>query len=101
MAEAPYANATTYLEPDLIENLQARLSRIEGHVRGVKRMLEAHEDCNDILVQLAAVKAAINQVTLKLLEGHLHTCVAECTLSGDLQALERLNRAMALVLKNA
>ncbi len=101
MADTPYANTITYLEPDLVENLQARLSRIEGHVRGVKRMLESQEDCNDILIQLSAIKEAVNQVTIKLLEGHMQTCVSECALSGDLEALERLNRAMAIVLKSS
>ncbi|MBI3958595.1 MAG: metal-sensitive transcriptional regulator [Chloroflexi bacterium] len=91
---------TTYLEPDLVQNLQARLNRIEGHVRGVKRMLESQEECEKILVQLSAIKAAVSQVTIKLLEGHMETCVAECALAGDLEALEQLKRALALVLRN-
>ncbi len=101
MTQSESKTTTTYLEPELVENLQARLSRIEGHVRGIKRMLADQEDCESILVQLSAIKAALNQVTIKLLEGHMHTCVAECALSGDIEALERLNRALALVLKNS
>lgn len=91
---------TTYLDPGLVKNLQTRLNRIEGHVRGVNRMLDNQEECEKILVQLSAIKAAVNQVTIKLLEGHMETCVAECTLAGDLEALGRLKRALALVLKN-
>ncbi len=91
----------TYLTPDLIENLQNRLSRIEGHVRGVSRMLDDKEDCDSILIQLAAIRAAVNQVTIKLLEGHMETCVSDCVKGGDIDALERLKSAMAQVLKNA
>ena len=92
----------TYLDPELIENLQNRLNRIEGHVRGLKRMLDDQEDCESILIQASAVKAAMNQVIVKLLEGHMETCVTDCVKAGDVdEALGRLKGAMALVLKNA
>ena len=91
----------TYLDPELIANIQARLSRIEGQVRGIKRMLNEKEDCEKILVQMASIKAALNQATIKLLEGHMDTCVASCMQSGDEEALGRLKSAMALVLKKS
>ena len=92
----------TYLDPELVENLKTRLNRIEGHVRGVKRMLEDQEDCESILVQTSAIKAALNQVIIKLLEGHMETCVTDCVKAGDTdEALERLKGALALVLKNS
>ncbi len=92
---------TTYLEPELIENLRNRLNRIEGHVRGINRMLEAQDDCDDIVVQLSAIKAAVNQVTIKLLEGHMNTCLQECAATGDVEALEHFRRSMSLVMKNS
>lgn len=92
----------TYLSPELEENIQNRLSRIEGHVRGVKRMLGEHQDCENILIQLAAIKSALNQVIIKVLEGHMETCVMECIVEGEgEEALERLQSALSLVLKNA
>jgi DNA-binding FrmR family transcriptional regulator len=54
-----------------------------------------------LLVQIAAVKAALNQVTVKLLEGHMEMCVTAYVSTGDDQVLERLARALALVLKRA
>jgi len=91
-----------YLDPELMENLQIRLNRIEGHVRGVKRMLEEQEECESILIQLAAIKAALNQVIIKLLEGHMETCVTDCVQAGNpAEALERLKNALALVLKSS
>jgi DNA-binding FrmR family transcriptional regulator len=92
---------TTYLEPDLIENLQNRLNRIEGSVRGIHRMLENKDSCDDIVVQLSAIKAALNQVTIKLLEGHMETCLMECAVNGDVAALEDFRRSMAIVMKNS
>ena len=70
-------------------------------MRGIKRMLDDREDCESILFQLSAIKAALNKVTIKLLENHMETCVADCVRSGDDDALERLKGAMAVVLKNA
>lgn len=101
MTDMEMTGTEAYLYPELVDNLQKRLRRIEGHVRGVRRMLEEHEDCEQILVQLSAVKAAVNQVTIKLLEGHMETCVTSCARSGDFDELERLKKAMSLVLKNA
>ena len=101
MSVATAPPLTTYLDPELIGNLQTRLNRIEGSVRGVNRMLEDHENCDDIVVQLSAIKAAVNQVTIKLLEGHMNTCLLECAATGDLEALEHFRRSMALVMKNS
>ncbi len=91
----------TYLDPELAANVQARLSRIEGQVRGVKRMLDAKEECEKILVQMSSIKAALNQATIKVLEGHMDTCVTGCLRDGDEDALDRLKNAMALVLKRS
>lgn len=74
---------TAYLDPELLQQLQARLKRIEGHIRGVNKMLEERRPCDDILTQLAGVKAAVNQVSIKLLEGHLEMCIAESLRQGD------------------
>ncbi len=90
----------TYLIPELEANLQDRLSRIEGHVRGIKKMLAEHRDCDDILTQVAGVKAAVNQVGILLLEGHLETCVAEALRSGDgTIPVERFKGSLSRVLK--
>ncbi len=93
--------STAYLDPELIENLHIRLNRIEGHVRGVKRMLEEEQNCDDILVQLSAVRAAVTQVMIKLFEGHMETCVRDCVRTGDTGALEHLQRSMSMMLKNS
>jgi DNA-binding FrmR family transcriptional regulator len=63
--------------------LQNRLSRIEGQVRGVARMVEEDRYCIDILTQLRAVKAALGRVETELLRGHLSHCVEGAIISGD------------------
>lgn len=90
-----------YLAEGAERDLLNRLSRIEGHLRAVRRMLEEHQSCNDILVQMAAVKAALNQAIIRLLEGHMESCVARCVAAGDLGELERLQEALALVLRRS
>ncbi len=90
-----------YLDAGVEEDLQNRLSRIEGHVRGVKRMLAEHASCEDLVIQLSAVRAALNQATAKLLENHMETCVAACVRAGQGEkALRELNGALTQVLKN-
>lgn len=66
--------------------LLARLRKIEGQVRGVQRMLEEDRYCVDVLVQLAAIKAAVNRVGLELLESHTRGCVAGAVEAGDGEA---------------
>jgi DNA-binding FrmR family transcriptional regulator len=57
------------------DQLQTRLRRIEGHVRGIERMVEEDRYCIDVLTQIAAIQAALDKVALGLLDGHAHTCV--------------------------
>lgn len=63
--------------------LLARLQKIEGQVRGVQRMVENDRYCVDILVQLAAIRAAVGAVGQSLLESHVRGCVSSALKSGD------------------
>jgi DNA-binding FrmR family transcriptional regulator len=92
--------AHVYLDPEVQKELEDRLSRIEGHVRGVKRMLAEQGTCEDLLLQIAAIRSALNRVQARLLENHLETCVADAVRSGKgRKALDRLKGALAQVLK--
>jgi CsoR family transcriptional regulator, copper-sensing transcriptional repressor len=57
------------------DQLQTRLRRIEGQVRGLQGMVDADRYCIDVLTQIAAVQAALDKVALGLLDGHARTCV--------------------------
>ena len=60
-----------------------RLSRIEGQVRGIARMVEEDRYCIDVLTQLAAVDTALSNVGMKLLDSHVKHCVVEALASGS------------------
>jgi DNA-binding FrmR family transcriptional regulator len=64
------------LPPDLQENIDHRLQRLEGQVRGVRRMLAEDRDCQDILTQLAAIRGAAYQISLLLVENYALCCVS-------------------------
>jgi CsoR family transcriptional regulator, copper-sensing transcriptional repressor len=64
-------------------DLLRRLKKIEGQVRGVQKMIEEDRYCMDILVQLAAIKSATNNIGLAILEGHTKSCVSNAIRSGD------------------
>lgn len=59
------------------DDVVSRLARIEGHVSAVKRMVGEDRACADILQQIAAIKAAINQVSRLVLEDHLENCIVD------------------------
>jgi DNA-binding FrmR family transcriptional regulator len=65
------------------EDLQKRLARIEGQVRGIARMVDEERYCIDILTQLAAVQTALEAVGLKVLDEHVRHCVTRALTSGD------------------
>lgn len=74
---------TVYLDEEVERALHHRLSRIEGQVRGIKKMLAEHESCDEILIQMAALKSAVNGAARQLLEGHMETCVLESVRAGS------------------
>jgi CsoR family transcriptional regulator, copper-sensing transcriptional repressor len=59
------------------QQLQTRLRRIEGQVRGVARMIDEDKYCVDVVTQVAAIQAALDKVSLGLLDSHIRGCVRE------------------------
>ena len=72
------------------EDLINRLNRIEGQVRGIKKMVENGTYCTDILIQVSAVNAAMNSFNIVLLGNHIRTCVAEDIRQGKEETIEEL-----------
>lgn len=71
-----------------------RLRRIEGQVRGVSRMVEEEAYCIDVLTQINAIKAAIEQVGFLLLEDHIKGCVTSAVRQGDKSKVDELVQAV-------
>ena len=69
-----------------------RLARAIGHLESVKRMVEEERDCTEVLVQLAAVRSALNNTAKIILKDHIEHCISGA--EGDAQALEELNAAI-------
>ena len=67
-----------------------RLNRIEGQVRGIRRMVQEPRLCVEILQQLAAAEAALNRISLAVFRFHVETCVPEGIAKGDPERTERL-----------
>ena len=76
-----------------------RLSRAIGHLGAVRVMVEQGRDCSEVLIQLAAVRSAINSTCEVILKDHLEHCIVDAVKTGDNETLEELKRAVALLLK--
>lgn len=90
---------TTMRSDEERRKLTNRLSRIEGQIRGIKRMLEENAYCNDILIQSAAVNAAVNSFNRELLTSHIKTCVTRDILDGKEETVDELVKTMQKLMK--
>ena len=75
------------------DDLQKRLRRIEGQVRGLQRMIEADTYCIDVLTQVSATTSALQSVALGLLDEHLHHCVSDAVATGAPDAADKVTEA--------
>ena len=87
--EGPHIHHHDHTQTKTVLN---RLSRAIGHLESVKRMVEDGRDCTEVLVQLAAVRSALNSTARIILKDHIEHCIAGVE-SGD-RALEELNEAI-------
>jgi len=76
-----------------------RLARAIGHLQKVKLMVDSGEDCSDVLIQLAAVKSALNNTGKLILKDHLEHCIVHAVEEGDEEVLEELNNAIDKFIK--
>lgn len=84
------------------ENTKAvlnRLSRAIGHLQSVRRMVEEGRDCSEVLVQIAAVRSAIDNTGKIILQDHLKHCIVEAAAEGDQQAIDDLCQAIEKYMK--
>ena len=71
-----------------------RLSRAIGHLEAIRRMVEEDRDCSEVLVQIAAVRTAVNNVGRIILLDHINHCIVHAVENGDQKALDDLNTAV-------
>ena len=85
--------------PEEYKNLIHRLNRIEGQIRGIRGMVEKNAYCTDILVQVAAVSAALNAFNKELLANHIKTCVAQDIRNGKDETIDELVATLQKLMK--
>lgn len=76
-----------------------RLSRAIGHLESIRRMVEDGRDCTEVLIQLSAVKAAINNTGKVILQDHIEHCIVDAVEEGDKQAISDLMLAIERFIK--
>lgn len=76
-----------------------RLSRAIGHLESVKKMVEEDRDCSDVLIQIAAVKSAVNNIGKIILKDHISHCVVDAAVTGDQKVLDDLSLAIDQFMK--
>ena len=76
-----------------------RLSRAIGHLEAVRKMVEEERDCSEILIQLAAVKSAINNTGKVILKDHINHCIVDAVETGNQKALDDLSIAIDTFMK--
>jgi len=93
-----HAHAHTH-DPKEEKVIVNRLARAIGHLESVKHMVEDGRDCSEVLVQLAAVRAALNNTGKEILKQHISHCIVEAVNEGDTEAIEELNQAIDKFMK--
>ena len=94
-SKAP-AGRHTHASTKTVKN---RLARVIGHMHAVERMLDDGRDCSEVLIQLAAIRSALNNICKIILRDHMDHCLVDAVRDNDEAALEELNRAVDLLMK--
>lgn len=81
------------------KDLTTRLNRIEGQIRGIKRMIEEDTYCDDVITQLSATQSALNSVAKILVDGHVRSCVVNRLQDGDTEVVDELITTLQKLMK--
>ena len=82
-------------DPESLQRILNRFARIEGHIRGIKNMIQDSRPCPDVLVQIAAVRGALDRVARIILDEHLSECITRAAEEGNIEAeIEELKAAL-------
>ncbi len=84
------SHKTKKRSPDEMKGLMNRISRIQGQLNGIKKMIENDAYCTDVLMQVSAASAAMNGLTKEILSAHIKTCVVEHLKAGDDSVVDEL-----------
>lgn len=97
--KCPHCQKTKSRSDAEYKKLINRLNRISGQINGIKKMVENSAYCTDILVQVAAVNAALNSFNKELLGEHIRTCVADNIKAGNDEVVDELVKTLQKLMK--
>lgn len=83
------------------QNTLDRLRTVEGHIRGIEKMVENEEYCIDVIRQIQAVQSALNKVSISILDNHLNTCLVTAVRGEDPNERERVLKEIAEIYETA
>lgn len=89
----------SWQDDESVRQLTVRLNRIEGQVRGIKKMIAEGVYCDDILNQIASVQSAMDGVARLLLEKHMKSCVREQLFGGDARVIDELLKTISKIIR--
>ena len=98
---APVEVGTSYLDAESKKALLNRLARLQGHAGAVRRMVEEERCADEILLQVAALKAALNKFSAVLIDHELKSCVETCMAGDSDERLERVTKVLSTLLKQS
>ena len=99
MSECCQAHKSTQRSEAQKKALIHRLNRIEGQIRGIRKMIEEDAYCNDVLIQSAAATSALQGFSRELLGAHIHSCVARDIREGKDEVIDELIETMGRLMK--
>lgn len=97
-----HSDAHTHTHAHTHQNTKAvlnRLSKLNGHLTAVRHMVEEGRDCSEVLIQLAAVRSAINGTMKIILKDHIDHCIVDAVETGDTETIAELNRAIEILMR--
>ncbi len=72
------------------KTINNRLNRIEGQIKGIKKMVAEDRYCNDILIQLSAIESSVKSLSMHILENHLYSCITDSIENRDTEVVDEL-----------
>ncbi|WMJ81278.1 metal-sensitive transcriptional regulator [Clostridium sp. MB40-C1] len=84
---------------DKKKNIQVRLRRIEGQIKGIEKMMDSEACCRDILIQVAAVRAAVNKVGALILQNYAENCMVHDGDDKNIEKIEELVSTLTMFMK--
>lgn len=83
-------NKKTHRGENEKKTINNRINRIEGQLKGIKRMIQEDAYCNDVLIQLSAIENSVRSLSNNILENHLYSCVTRDLENGKLETLDEI-----------